>query len=92
MSFDIDPAEDKPTYPCPKCSGEIYQNPYGIWECDDCDWTPQSLCDACGKPGKIQYDSQGEGRYCLCERTDGDHDESHYCGVEMARAREVRDE
>lgn len=40
-------------------------------------------CDACGQPGAVQYDSNGEGLYWLCGRTDGDHDESHYCGTKI---------
>lgn len=43
------------------------------------------LCDACGEPGVVKYDSNGEGFYWLCARTDGDHDEEHYCGTEVYR-------
>jgi hypothetical protein len=42
-------------------------------------------CEACRNPAVVQYDSNGEGCYWLCARTDGDHDESHYCGTETAR-------
>lgn len=42
-------------------------------------------CEACGKPGVVLYDSNGEGLYWLCERTDGDHDQDHYCGTEVRR-------
>lgn len=42
-------------------------------------------CDACGFPAVVQYDSQGEGRFWLCARKDGDHDDDHYNGVEVYR-------
>lgn len=45
----------------------------------------EPTCEACGKPAVVQYDTEGEGKFWLCERRDGDHDDDHYCGVEVRR-------
>lgn len=47
-------------------------------------------CEACGKPGVVKYDSQGEGYFWLCDRKDGDHGDDVYCGVEVERLERPR--
>jgi ribosomal protein L37AE/L43A len=39
MSFDEDPRDEKPSYPCPECGGSVHRE-LGVWSCDDCDWFP----------------------------------------------------
>lgn len=42
-------------------------------------------CEECGNPAVAKFDTNGEGCYWLCERTDRDHDEEHYIGTEVVR-------
>lgn len=48
------------------------------------------VCEACEEPAVVQYDSQGEGRYWLCARKDGDHDDDHYCGTVVYKLPELQ--
>lgn len=46
-------------------------------------------CEACSNPGRVLYDTHGEGKFWLCERRDGDHDSDHYDGVVVIDLREA---
>ena len=38
-------------------------------------------CEACGQPGRIEFDTQGEGKFWLCGDNNPDHSSEIYCGV-----------
>lgn len=43
------------------------------------------LCDWCGEPGTRHFNTEGDGRYWLCDRLDGGHSVNNFIGPPIAQ-------